>query len=54
MRPEIVLVGAVGLALKDHGRDRTVNGLGARDPRLALALAPRAWSRAIKTLQRLL
>jgi len=25
-RLEIVMVGAVGLALKDHGRTRTVNG----------------------------
>ncbi len=27
VRPAIVMVSAVGLALKDHGRDRTLKGL---------------------------
>ncbi len=34
MRPEIVMVGAVGLALKDHGRDRTLKGLCGGAPRV--------------------
>ncbi len=29
MRPALVMVGAVGLALKDHGRKRTLKGLPA-------------------------
>ncbi len=47
MRPAIVMVGVLGLALKDHGMDRTVNGLGAGGPRAVL----RAWSLAPQTLQ---
>jgi len=46
-RPTLVMVGVLGLALKDHGRVRTVNGLCARDPRVVL----RAWLWATKTLQ---
>jgi len=28
------MIGALGLALKDHGMDRTLKGLGAGDPRV--------------------
>jgi len=37
VRPTIVMVGAVGLALKDHGRGRTLQGLCGGAPRVVSA-----------------